>query len=765
MISTVYLSEGYRAGNPNREVADIPIIFVYARNAEGAFGYNHISDEATLQQWVEGAIQIANDLYSDEFNLFQLGDIIYLDHDEIHNITGYLIGFTYVANAIVVSIVPAKAGSSPFGTLSFHNITSGSENFPDNMVLMGPAFLHEDLQPDWLAHGIGHVFNLLHTFQPFSYYDPVLNQNVYDTDLVIREQDNNKPVPDPNWDYRGDLVKDTDADCLRNHPAWTNCLWTSAFCAINNSNNKFKYDGSFVDLNGDDLINHGLRERNIMSYYLCRDLVTNGQLDRVAQLLSSYRRDQLNASAYDLVDYIEFEGTTKKMKNILAIFNFPSIGNYSNTRTATHRYTTNSSGKIETVLLDDVIKANVMFGSKRVEVNNMGFSVTYLPSVNSDWKDSLNILDVVAIQRFIGYPGPQFSQNTLPDGYKKLAADVNDDGFINSADFILIQDLILGKLNTFSSFTQPWRFVPEFILQGAFGFHVNPFDRTINNNFIPKADYTKPDFSFEITDGFNGKSGFDGIKIGNAAYTPDLIQHPGLAFANNTSSISLAADSAYHITLSVESASFNAIQLKLVHQNGFIDEESFSCNLAIDSFSMDNIHYTSDDSIISILWSLPGLTLDSIYFISFKFVPYISSSDMNDYFYLDNDQFASLIIDTAGNVTSGTVSLMIESSVESELRSISLLRVGESISLVKLSPNPVFDQLLVQVEFSDELFLKKSFTFDVIDIKGVTLIQTENNFVSQNSKLSLPVHGLTSGLYYLRINMEAQSVVLPFVKQ
>ena len=85
----------------------------------------------------------------------------------------------------------------------------------------------------------------------------------------------------------------------------------------------------------------------------------------------------------------------------------------------------------------------------------------------------------------------------LPNGYAKIAADVDNSGTLTTLDLVEIQRLIL------------W-FQDEYPID----FHNDPFNMTIEgvtyqNNIL----YLNKDWEYTLSDGTDGKSGFDALKL------------------------------------------------------------------------------------------------------------------------------------------------------------------------------------------------------------------------------------------------------------
>lgn len=93
-----------------------------------------------------------------------------------------------------------------------------------------------------------------------------------------------------------------------------------------------------------------------MSYYTCVNQLTDCQLDIVAMQNDYYRKLQYNATEINWKDYVEFEGTSKKMNHVSVYLEFPEVITDLN---YVRDYTTNT-GTIQAELLDDKVTANII---------------------------------------------------------------------------------------------------------------------------------------------------------------------------------------------------------------------------------------------------------------------------------------------------------------------------------------------------------------------------------------------------------------------
>lgn len=733
--------------NETRFVTNIPVIYICSRNDNAQYSNPNINSVIVANN-ILTSLDLINDIFQEiDIQFFQLGDVHYIDNSEVENFIFFdLTKLVYQPNTLCV-VVPGQYTGRPIG--AFPWAIPINQN---NIVRLNPGHLDVVNNSFAFPHEMGHVFGLYHT------WDLKVDENGL-RELVIRNFDDSKQHKTPNCNDAGDRLCDTYADCAVGL-AFPGCETTSKLCNITNSDFPYsKNIGSYIDQNGDVLINNEEREKNLMSYYWCVDHLTNQQYNIVNETNKNQRKDQLNAIEINVSDYVEFEGTDKKLKNIIVKLIFPEVNsllNYS-------QDFTNTTGKFQFAKLHNIVRAHLKTTTEKI-YSPAANEYDFIPHEHKHWKDSIDIFDVIAVQKYIGYPGSQFGQGTLANGYKILAADVNDDGIINELDFIKLQQLIAGSISTFQPFTQPWRFVPEFISQGNFGFANWPFDRTIQGAFIPKADYTKPEYEFTINNGLNGKAGFDGVKIGNTTHTPDFTEHPGTQKINITSDILLYADVSYKVKLAVDASGFSALQHGVHVKNGIVENNNVNTNTSIPYLDSISFNYNSEENYMNLVWSDLSNVYDTMMLYEFVFTPTITAPSLDSFFNIEDQTIPAYIVDSIGGVISGNFTLTIMDLDTSELRSTNETNTTGAMRMA-VYPNPAMDKIYVILE-SGRGEAGKELAYDIQIMSSNSLVSMRKNGVmnANNETIELDVSALPNGIWYVQVsgldNTITKSVVI-----
>lgn len=537
-LDQVAAIQAYSAANPDFAPKQVPVNFYVFRKDDGS-GYTTSVDAAEIALGIDNLNNIFGPY---EFEFFQCGPPTYIDNTILYEKARAdlpLTDFGFSSSSVNIILVPYNPSTNGISYAEYpcfaETTTLCAPTIPDNYMVL-TANVHENinvkLTQEIIIHEAGHIFGLLHTWHPSATYtwpvDPSQLDHPYNgfinggwpRELVLRGTDNTKDFEDENCEEAGDLVCDTPVDGVAvdwAHLNWpdpnnTSCpgpnnIPSSDPLDILNCTVGLEYDvfncelvGDYVDYNGDPITNQpsGIAGRNIMSYHTssCRTIITPGQGTRMSFYYDNYRQAQYVPVCGNLIDEVDYWDTDEGLEDIVIRYNHPVSDQRCNTFT-------NNDGDFEGVLHDDLLKAEILkIGSDP----DLGY-------LREDWSDGISVLDLVLIQRHI------LGITPLENGYAKIAADVDDSGTINSFDLIEIQKLLLWYTNSFPAFEQPWRFVPEYIPNDyPFTFHNDPYNMTIDgDNYVNTIPYLDKDWEYTLSDGTNGVSGFDALKVGDVS--------------------------------------------------------------------------------------------------------------------------------------------------------------------------------------------------------------------------------------------------------
>ena len=577
------------------QVTEIPVYYTVVRSSGGQVPY--------IPSGLSGAdIDATLDFLNDEMDgtdlhFYRLGEVNYLDHDQF-NVSGS--GFehtqySYIKTAMNVYARPGggyalQPGQDLLGSPAQHNATNVSAS---DLKFMSSTYPHET----------GHNFGLLHTFGRTTtptggtllYQYPVQPGQVdhpedgeVKRELAIRTYTPGKNFEDPNCYEAGDFFCDTDADCAsvykRTFPKFdptniANCIQGPQNCIGGCAYTGCAHTGDYRDYNEDPIPGAAA---NFMSYGGCGTQFSDEQKDWMAYTYQDYWSSRLEDLPININDQVEVRGTSEPMKNVVIRWRHDALDKYTNSLSQ-------ANGDFQGILYDTDVKAEVrkIGATKKQELYyppNQSPQTYYVDDyTNSEWLEGLTTFDLVCIKKDILNIAP------LNDGYQIIAADANKSNSVTTFDIVELRKLILGIYDKLPAHNAPWRFVPEYIPQNhAIQFNFNPFDMTINGQPVSGTPYTEPTWEYAITDGNNGQSGYDGIKIGDVCDTQFKCEEPP-ALAFNSTSI-LAPNEIYEI--SVKATDFEDVvgfQLGI-----FVDHEQLEVQ-AVDNGSLPE--FAAEDNV------------------------------------------------------------------------------------------------------------------------------------------------------------------------
>jgi hypothetical protein len=492
-------------------------------------------------QYADAVIADMNQIYSgSDISFFRLGDVNLLDYDLFQdwNLSKlwYLESYSYVPNALNVYVKLELDGFAPQPTQEVLNAASFSTaknkthvGLPLWIVSNTSASSNPANAVNHVAHEAGHTLALLHTHgrnNPYIYpatpaqVDYPLDNSVipipmnkFPRELAIRANDPTKLHQNPNFEVAGDLIGDTQADCLpydfpQEWPAWQNgnpmsCDLTSCpgGCV-----NECPGNSSYRDYNGDWL---GGNPENLMSYH-CGSILTPQQKMAAYDGYQAFWSNVYTSEPINLTEKVDFMDTNNGIGAVT--IKWEHTGTPRSARSFT-----NFQGNFQGVLYQNMVKAKLRkLGSTSSSTLFIGGGAgtgigSYLEDryTATDWRNGVMLCDVTAIQNHILGLAPM-------NGWQQLAADANKSHTITSNDIIEFKKLILGAYSSLPNYTAPWRFIPEYIPSNYLAhFNYNPFAINQPGINVTQAQYTEPTWLFNFTTGTVGNRGFDAVHLGD----------------------------------------------------------------------------------------------------------------------------------------------------------------------------------------------------------------------------------------------------------
>ena len=729
-------------------LATVPVLFHLLRPAGGSTNAPVDADFAALITYLNQLYLPANIAFE------QIGFINLVDCNTLYDNSAIFPNYSYLPNALNIFVY------SSGGTMA----TPFSQN--PTLSPMTAQVTYDDIKvgKPRVAHEIGHMFSLLHTHgqstsdyhypaQPGQYDYPDPNVNLLSTkrELVIRPSTpqsilDTKIFTKWNCDKSGDLCCDTEAACAyifpKGYPAsdaqnLTNCETFPFLNCLSGCPSSNNFVGTYRDYNFDPITP---QLDNLMSYYNQLTLTTC-QYDRVAFNYENFRKAQLKDGSINYNDHILCEYNAFPVKNVMVYTTHATDARYSIS-------TTRSNGAFQGHLFDTKLKANVRKIGSTVTTATPAQPVITDAYTQKDWLEGIDIDDVAAITKHV------LNVASLPDGFKKIAADVNLNGQITTFDAVELRKLILGIYTALPNATQPWRFVPDFI-PGNFGtdFDANPFNVNIGSSFVSANQYTSPNWEYDVANLPTGMKGYRGVKIGNA-YGVCLSQNPpALTTIDGTSSFLFESGKDYELSFNV-----NNFQQKYGFQFGLkINPQLFDIisvnlgNLTTDFSIEDNVGTTKmSEGILKLLWLDPNLVSKNLtngssiikVLVHAKGTAFASE---HAYELLDADDFSSIFLGTNGSNAVGL------SVVATEVQQVSGRENNQKSvnapSDFGISPNPftnTFNLRFFAEAEADGQILVRSTTTGAVNLNKV-------HFVKGVNVIEVLPANMSAGLYSVEL--------------
>lgn len=508
-------------------VEDIPVRFTALNGPGGGVHLNTGDVEIALGN-LNAAFAPANLHFVQCSPINEIWDDRIKDSVDIDHFTtsfSYTSGALEVYAGILVTPETPPQSIANYSPIPAQSYQAGNPNYSfdqydhTNFINMNGGFL---LQPDFI-HETGHQFGLLHTFMPNKTYDvPTPGENTPDypyqilnasgqmepwwwgRELVIRSgvPPGTKTFIQHNSGFAGDLTDDTPADCTYLPGLFPGCPITAQSITTCEFNSALTY----ADYNG-DAINPppaGLSlGHNYMSYWNreCLNQFTPKQYARIGYYYETVRKQSYTLDkCNNFTDKVEFEGGNTGLHNVTVRVRHPNDPRICNV-------TTNKDGEFGGILHADNLTSYAYHNGKKNTLAYAGDPLRrHFDHTPCEWLQGVSTYDLVLIAKHI------LGIQPLASGYSIIAADANESNSVTTFDIVELRKLILGIYDRLPVPDQPWRYIPEFIPQEySAAFNANPFQVSAGGG----AQYLTQGWGFTLTDAYDGKKGFDGIKIGD----------------------------------------------------------------------------------------------------------------------------------------------------------------------------------------------------------------------------------------------------------
>ncbi|NND35012.1 MAG: T9SS type A sorting domain-containing protein [Saprospiraceae bacterium] len=355
----------------------------------------------------------------------------------------------------------------------------------------------------------------------------------------------------------------------------------------------------------------------------------------------------------------------------------------------------------------------------------MGAIVTLTPFKNVNPKNGITTMDLIEMTNHVT------GSKRLPTAYRRLAADINRDKFINALDLLELRQLILGEIEKLPS-SDSWRFVTK---------------DYIFTTEAPESENVKESMEINL-DQPRIQGDFVGMKMGdldmdndpanraprsgeNLVFTTaDMILEPGGFYEIPIKSTSFQAVAGYQYTLEIDEKSASIVDFKVGSKLAFLDESNFGKLYLSDGLLTTSWNATSDG--LSVDWG------STIYSVLIRAKQRVHLSD---------------IMTISGRVTDA------ESYQQGKVKSVSLsydyLDLGEEIILYQNVPNPARE--FTNIDF----YLPSNSEVKLIvnDISGKTIKLIKGVYGAGKHSIEFNINDLPSAQVYFYTLVADQHVL------
>jgi hypothetical protein len=356
------------------------------------------------------------------------------------------------------------------------------------------------------------------------------------------------------------------------------------------------------------------------------------------------------------------------------------------------------------------------------EVNYYG-SYSVEPHKNDDANNGVSTLDLVMVQRHI------LGLEELDSPYKLIAADVNGNDAVTSADLLLLRKVILGINTSFNDNTS-WRFIPTaFEIEDP----TDPFD------FPEKVEFGELYVS-------NTDINFTAIKTGDINGNASTNLQDENSSEVRSAAKSLSVSDMSFINGEQVSVAVNANEVSsLIGMQFTIEYDASTLQFAGISnakLSMDAYNVKDENGSLSISWNATSgieLSSDDELFI-LEFVT-LKDGQLSDVVEMNSDNVQAEFYDEALNI----YDLSLEIENRSSLSAVS------SYVLHQNSPNPFKGMTSIGFDMKESGFA----TLAIFDITGKELYNVTNEFKEGYNEMTIDVTSLNTTSGFLYYTMQA----------